>query len=44
MELKNKKKDKVSQNEYSEHSDHSESCGCESSVTGITEEDMQERE
>jgi hypothetical protein len=43
MELKNKKKVKVSQNEYSEHSEHSESCGCES-VTGITEEDMQERE
>jgi len=43
MELKNKKKEKVSQNEYSEHSEHSERCGCES-VTGITEEDMQERE
>lgn len=43
MELKNKKKEKVSQNEYSEHSEHSESCGCES-VTGNTEEDMQERE
>jgi hypothetical protein len=40
MELTNKKKDKVSQNEYGEHS---EICGCES-VTGITEEDKQERE
>ena len=40
MEFKNKKKDKVSQNEYGEHS---VSCECES-VTGITEEDMQERE
>jgi hypothetical protein len=40
MELKNKKKDEISQNEYGEHS---ESCGCKS-VTGITKEDTQERE
>jgi hypothetical protein len=26
-----------------EHTEHSESCGCES-VTGVTEEDTQERE
>ena len=43
MELKNKKKDKVSQNEYIEHYERSASHGCES-VTGITEEDTQERE
>jgi hypothetical protein len=27
----------------SEHTEHSESCGCKS-VTGVTEEDTQERE
>jgi hypothetical protein len=41
MELqKNKKQNKVG--EY-EHSKHSENCGCKS-VTGVTEEDTQERE
>jgi len=33
----------TSKKKRTEHTEHSESCGCES-VTGVTEEDTQERE